>query len=156
MPAQKTFRSIRVRGLARFEGGVVGIETGGSTSGVQLLATVTVDLNTTTAQDLYTVPSGKRLIITAAFISRPSPASFASGNGGPARIVRSSDGGAVCFQAAMDDWTDSPDAYATLAPIPTGALAIAAGEKAQFKMGIAFGSGQTAKIDLFGYLIDAV
>ena len=32
MPAQKTFRSIRVRGLARFEGGVVGLSTGGNSS----------------------------------------------------------------------------------------------------------------------------
>ena len=71
MPAQKTFRSIRVRGVARFDGPVVGVPGGGEGSQLVLHARRELNLSAPTELDLVDpTPAGKQLVALYAVLSR--------------------------------------------------------------------------------------
>ncbi len=121
----------------------------GSTSNVStLLATVAgVNLNTTTKQTLYTVPTGKTLIVDK-IITRNASTSLTTVIFGFGFNASAND----VVVAALHTTLTGNTLIATDIPI-AGAKVGAAADVLGLKASLAQGGAATATIDIFGYLI---
>ncbi|MGA9774020.1 MAG: right-handed parallel beta-helix repeat-containing protein [Blastocatellia bacterium] len=126
-----------------------------STAGEQFLTTVTLDANIgfSTAQDAYTVPTGKNLVVTR-FVVRDPSEDFSAYEGVVA-LIASTHPSDTNFNAELSFFfVGGDEAYVAVLKSTEGSAGshiIPAGEKVQFKV-IPFGSPATLKVDVFGYL----
>lgn len=126
---------------------------GGATTGEQLLSSTTLDVNSTSAQDLYTVPAGKTLVVTRIVARSPSLSIYSVGPGTlNVSFTENGTGGGVASNINVAAFVDAVQVRATV-PASASFYSVTAGNKVQATPGSAFGSAATVIVDLFGYLI---
>lgn len=120
-------------------------------TGEALLATVTgINLDSATAQDVYTVPTGKTLIPTRTIFSNPTANDFATGSIINLRVIDSTAATQIGTQPVAGS---APSASAVITVTMGNAnLLIAAGNKVQVKPDVAYGDDNTCTVRTFGIL----
>lgn len=113
----------------------------------------TIDLKTDNpAQDVYTVPAGKTLILTRAIWYGSIPDPFSNGDTATLDVI-TSDGGAIIIQCSA--LPGSQEGCYLPAVATDGSQVITAGNKVQARPDKAYSAGpgfQTAQVIVFGYL----
>lgn len=122
--------------------------------GEQWLATITLNVNTTALQDVFTVPAGTTLVITKVVIR--SASTDLTALAAAFRLVDSETSNVLVNRDVSGYFIDTSK-YLLVEPFEsTGSFdspqAINLGYKVQAKVNAAFGSPATLKVDLFGYL----
>lgn len=120
-----------------------------------LLASASININSNTAQDIYTVPSGKTLVVTRAVVRLAS--ADISGYGSAVDVFDSSSGDAVIDSFDTYAWTqllDGDHFYPSTGFTGVNApyIMVAAGDRVQARPLGVFGSAATVVMDVFGYL----
>lgn len=123
---------------------------GGSSTGEQLLSTSIVDLNTTTPQDLYTVPVGRTLVVTRV-VTRNASADLSTGVAVTLSFTENGAGGTVAPAVSTTALTTAAHVRFSVATGTT--VVVAAGNKARATPSAAFGAEATVSVDLFGYTL---
>jgi hypothetical protein len=116
------------------------------------LSTTPVDLNSAALQTLYTVPAGKKLIVTRAVLRNGSQI-FSNGGTTSIAIIRSND--AAQLLSGGLSFVGNLDSYVVIDTRVSDMRTISAGNSAQFKVNAIFEDPCTGLVDLFGYLVDA-
>jgi hypothetical protein len=120
-------------------------------TGEALLATVIgINLDNATAQDAYTVPTGKTLIVTRVIFSNPTGGGFIGGDTVNLRVIDSTAGTQIGTQAVAGS-AGSASAVITVT-MGNANLLIAAGNKVQVKPDIAYADDNTCTVRVFGVL----
>lgn len=123
--------------------------------GERRLATLVLDVNTTSLQDAFEVPAGKTLVLTKVIVR--SASADLSALAAAFRVV-SSETTSVLINADVAGIFSSGTIYRIYPFFEhadgsfSGAEVIGAGFKVQCKVNVAFGSAETLTVDVFGYL----
>lgn len=118
-----------------------------------LRTTTQIDMDSSSAQDVYEVPIGQRLVPLFAVFRDPTPGTFDVGNTFVFRLIDSSTGNQIAYRD-LNNATDP--ACMVVCPVNNALFAriIPSGSKVQVQLDAPYGSEQTCTVDLFGYLID--
>lgn len=139
---------------ARINGANValGAGGGGATTGEQLLSTTTFDANSTAWQDLYTVPSGKTLVVTRVVL-RAATADLSDGSIGAFQVRESNTTANYSMGTVTIEALTNSIFYIEATPVASAAQPLAtAANKVQAHVTAAYGDVATVTVDLFGYL----
>lgn len=115
-----------------------------------LATTAGVDLNTTTPQDVYTVPTGKTLLLLEVPFSHPTPSPFGEGNGSEMRVYESVNGQIMASVKIADA---SHAQHYAIARADLARL-IPEGAKVQVAPNEEYGSENTCTVSVIGILFD--
>ncbi len=118
---------------------------------MELLASIEVSLNQTTYQDIYTVPTNRQLIVTDSYFHSFKEAAVELGDTSNLRLYRSISGGVEFARSPVVGMV--PNTIVPIVP-QNGTPMLQAGEKVQFRPDAAWDGGETAILDLWGYLTD--
>jgi hypothetical protein len=114
------------------------------------LSSTIVNLNSTSAQDLYTVPAGKTLVVTKIAVRSPNPPSIFTFS--DLNFIESGGGAPILPVVDVSVLGDATLVYWTMSQSNTQYPLITAGNKAQAQPSAASGTAYTVVVDLFGYL----
>lgn len=109
-----------------------------------------IDLNSASPQDVYTVPAGKTLVFTKAIFSGPS-VNLTDGDSSSLRIYES-ETGLLVATAVLASSTSLRAALIARQATGAGALSISAGNKVQARPDVAYGAAATITVRVFGIL----
>lgn len=133
--------------IPRVNSTATGMEWGNSP---QVLSTTTgINAKTAASTTLYTVPTGRTLVVTDCIVRVTAASSITAG---PSASITASTSGTIFASSAMTGLTATPQLFA----YPTSGISVtaSAGETIAFVVGTgATGTSQTVAVDLIGYLL---
>lgn len=116
-----------------------------------LVTTPNVDINTTSPQDVFTVPAGKKLMLICVAFSEPTDGPFDGGNVHQMRVHESLNGSVMAMVSvnAASELSNYVVANAQETP-----RLIEGGGKVQVRPDAAYGSANTCTVRIFGILFE--